>query len=194
MKCAAALEQLEEYFSMSVDDPQHIAMKQHMMECESCAEQFVVWSASEHWMEEDDADFHAEDAPSIPVSQVMERIYNEQPWLTPIHRRSHTLSLHSRQIIVGITAFFMAIFLCALVVLFIHNERLDSYETGGFMSIALAGSDHSDLYIDLPTANDISEPTTLHIVPIIPHYWIAFSLFGVTFAFLLLNWLTRVRE
>lgn len=198
MKCAEALEWISDYADMPIDDPQREAIDRHLEGCEACAEQFAVWSASMDWMEdEDELELDAEQASSSAASRVMDRIYEEQDWLMPVHRRSHALSLRSRQVIAGIIAFCMAMFLCALVFLLIRNEQSNIHAVSGLLPTALAGSDHSGLDafdIELPVASNVSEPTILRVVPTIPHYWIALSLFGVTFALLLLNWLTRVRQ
>ncbi|WP_268623337.1 anti-sigma factor family protein [Paenibacillus alvei] len=198
MKCAEALEWISDYVDMPIDDPQREAIDRHLEGCEACAEQFAVWSASMDWMEDEvELGLDAEQASSSAASRVMDRIYEEQDWLMPVHRRSHALSLRSRQVIAGIIAFCMAMFLCALVFLLIRNEQSNIHAVSGILPTALAGSDHSGLDafdIELPVASNVSEPTILRVVPTIPHYWIALSLFGVTFALLLLNWLTRVRQ
>lgn len=198
MKCAEALEWISNYVDMPVDDPQREAIDHHLEGCEACAEQFAVWSASMDWMEDEaELELDAEQTSSLAASRVMDRIYDEQQWLMPVHRRSHALSLRSRQVIAGIIAFCMAMFLCALIFLLIRNEQSNINAVSGVLPTALAGSDHSGLdtfTIELPVASNVGEPAILHVVPTIPHYWIALSLFGVTFALLLLNWLTRVRQ
>ncbi|MCE5169542.1 hypothetical protein LQV63_09485 [Paenibacillus profundus] len=197
MKCAEALEWLSVYSDMPADDPQRQAIDKHLSECEACAEQFAVWAASEHWVEEEaDMEYSANPAAGFQMSSVMDRIYKEQDWLMPVHRRSQILSLRSRNMLAGIISFCMAIFLCALVVLLIRNGQSNMEEMSGLIPTVLAGSEQSSwstMSIELPVAS-VSDPMILHVVPTIPNYWIALSLFGVTFALLLLNWLTRVRK
>lgn len=197
MKCAEGLEWISEYADMPVDDPQRIVIDQHLAECETCVEQFAVWSASMHWMvDEGRAELDTEPAGTLTANRVMDRIYDEQQWLMPVGR-SHVLSLRSRHVIAGIIAFCMAMFFCALIFLLIRDEQSNVNGLGGLVPAALAGDNRSGLgtiNIELPVASSVSEPAILRVGPTIPHYWIALSLFGITFALLLLNWLTRVRQ
>ncbi|CAH8714185.1 zf-HC2 domain-containing protein [Paenibacillus thiaminolyticus] len=197
MKCAEALEWMPVYSQLPEDDPQRLAIEKHVSECESCAEQYSVWAASEEWME-DDSDILVREASGSGFSpaRVMNMIYEEQDWLVPVHQRSQTWSLRSRNMLAGIVAFCMGIFLCALIVLLVRREQSNIEDISGVIPTVVAGGDQSgwgNMTIGVPVAS-ISDPVILQVVPTIPHYWIALSLFGVTFALLLLNWLTRVRR
>ncbi|CAH8771442.1 zf-HC2 domain-containing protein [Paenibacillus dendritiformis] len=197
MKCAEALEWMPVYSELPEDDPQRLAIEKHLSECESCAEQYSVWAASEEWMEDDsDIDVREASDSGFSPARVMNMIYEEQDWLVPVHQRSQTWSLRSRNTLAGIVAFCMGIFLCALIVLLVRREQSNIEDISGVIPTVVAGGDHTgwgNMTIGVPVAS-ISDPVILQVVPTIPHYWIALSLFGVTFALLLLNWLTRVRR
>lgn len=197
MKCAEALEWMPFYSELPVDDPQRQAVEKHVGECESCAEQYSVWAASEEWVEDDsDIIVNETSGSGFTPARVMNMIYEEQGWLVPVHQRSQIWSLRSRNMLAGIVAFCMGIFLCALIVLLVRREHSNIEDISGLIPPVVAGGDQlgwGNMTIGVPVAS-ISDPVILQVVPTIPHYWIALSLFGVTFALLLLNWLTRVRR
>ncbi|WP_028544269.1 zf-HC2 domain-containing protein [Paenibacillus taiwanensis] len=197
MKCAEALDWISEYTDMPADDPRRLAIDNHLQECEGCAEQYRIWAASEEW-NEDLMDWEAEDEVferiTFEPALVMERIYSEDQWLMPVHRRGHRMSPRTRNVLAGIISFCLAVFLCSLIVLVIRLEPSKAEPVTGLIPAVIAGSTDATtnaIIVDIP-ADSAIEP--LLLVPTVPHYWIALSLFGVTFALLLLNWLTRVKQ
>ncbi|WP_195570937.1 anti-sigma factor family protein [Paenibacillus sp. 1001270B_150601_E10] len=198
MECAEALEWLPEYAGMPADDPQRLAIEQHLQECEACAEQYRIWAASEAWDEslvdwEEEEDCQ-EGPTTFRPELVMERIYNESGWLMPVQRRGYRMSPRVRNTLAGIIAFCVSIFICSIVVLAIRaDQEIPEMPTTGLVPTAVAGEVNAgSIQIELP-GTGASEPFLLHVAPTIPSYWIALSLIGIVFALLLINWLTRVK-
>ncbi|NMM54153.1 zf-HC2 domain-containing protein [Paenibacillus aquistagni] len=200
MECAEALEWLPEYAGMPADDPQRLAIEEHLLECEACAEQYRIWAASEEWDEslidwEDEEENELEVSSSFRPELVMERIYNESGWLMPVQRRGYRMSPLLRNKLAGIIAFCVSIFICSIVVLAVRaDQEIPSIPTTGLVPTAIAGETSPNaIQIELPGAGT-SEPFLLHVAPTIPGYWIALSLIGIIATLLLVNWLTRVRS
>ncbi|UHA72976.1 anti-sigma factor family protein [Paenibacillus sp. 481] len=195
MKCAETLDCISMYEDMPIDDPQRQVIEEHLSGCQACAEMYAVWAASEQW--EDELTSEPEWSASSPFqsNHVMERIFKEEDWLVPVHQRSQTFSLRSRKMLSGLIAFCLTIFLSSLTVLLVRSEQSNMEHLSGMIptSVAGVGEGWESVSINVPVAG-VSEPVLLQVVPAVPHYWIALSLFGVTFALMLLNWLTRVRH
>lgn len=198
MKCTEVLRLLPIYLDLSIHDPQRTAIEQHIAQCEGCAEQCAVWSASEHWIADNDAEtYQLMNTKKLSTTRVMDRIYDEQRWLRPIHQRSYVLSLRSRHAIMMIIAFSAAILLCVCMIKFTATGSTNVKQISGFVPITLPEgrySELSDITFEVPVGDNISDFMVLHIMPFIPHYWIALGLFSVIVALLLLNWLMRVRQ
>ncbi|MGZ9584054.1 zf-HC2 domain-containing protein [Paenibacillus marinisediminis] len=203
MECAEALDWISEYADMPADDPLRQEIERHLQDCESCTEQYNVWNVSEQWDEDmTDWSLRAIDWDNeVPAHQfrpedVMERIYNDIPWFTPAHRRGNRMSPRMRNIFAGIVSFCLAVFLSGLLALAVTAEQPMAKPATGIVPTVVVGSVESEvssIEMELPDfgAND---PVLLDVVPTVPQYWIALSLFGISLALLLLNWLTRAKE
>ena len=204
MECAEALDWVSVFSDMPADDPQRLEIESHLAYCESCAEQYRVWSMSEQWDEEmTDWSLRTIDWEEAPVRQfrvedVMERIYHDNPWFTPVHRRGKRMSPRMRNMFAGVVSFCLAVFLSGLLALAITADQSNAEPVlTGIIPTTIAGDTASPPFgiieIDL-VEQGVHDPILLQVVPTVPQYWIALSLFGVSFALLLLNWLTRAKR
>ncbi|WP_028593546.1 hypothetical protein [Paenibacillus assamensis] len=202
MKCAEALEWISVYSDMPEDDPQRLSIQSHLSVCEGCAEEYLIWAASEAWTDDLVESSLAEAEINGPItfdsSLVMDRIYSEQEWLMPVHRRSHVMSLKMRNILVGVMSFCIVVFMSSLIVMAVYPNKAETgpSDQSGIIPTAIAGSNSTELDItigDVPYS-ETSEPLILQVVPTIPEYWIVYSLVGIIIASLLYHYLARMRR
>ena len=98
----------------------------------------------------------------------------------------------------GVVSFCLAVFLSGLLALAITADQSNAEPVlTGIIPTTIAGDTASPPFgiieIDL-VEQGVHDPILLQVVPTVPQYWIALSLFGVSFALLLLNWLTRAKR
>lgn len=203
MECAEAIDWLSVYVDLPDDDPQRVAIERHIEQCESCAEQYRVWAVSEQWDDEmTDWSLRAEDWDSTSSAQlfrmedVMERIYNDNPWFTPAHRRGNRMTPRMRNLFAGVVSFCLAVFLSGFLAIALSGGGSSVQLETGIVPTGIAGQEGtSSNFIEIDISEvGASDPVLLHVVPTIPQYWIALSLIGLAFALLLLNWLTRAKS
>ncbi|CAM3971190.1 hypothetical protein L1N85_04140 [Paenibacillus alkaliterrae] len=201
MNCNDAQERFGEYWDLSEQDDDRKAIDRHLLECNSCKEQFRLWEESEdmiRFLSEEDELI----GPTEHVNRnVMERIYAEESWLMPIPHKSYQFSKSFRRNFALIVAACMAMFACAFFVFVFDNEEGASQaqvaELSGLMDTANVSGDGlvitAGIFAEVPVAS-ISDPFVLKVVPAFPQYYVALSLLGIIMTLLILNWLSRTRS
>jgi len=201
MNCQQAQEMFGEYWDLQEGDSKRASLERHLLECGECAEEFRIWEESGDLIR----GFADESAVFGPVDHVnkgvMDRIYAEQSWLMPVGHRTYQFTAAFRMKAAAVIAACMAIFLCGFFYLVFGTPAEDQdanvFRMTGLLDTANAASDATavgaDFYDSVPVAS-ISDPIVLQVVPTVPHYWIALSLFGMIAALLILNWLSRTRS
>lgn len=204
MKCDDVQDKFCEYWDLPEQSPERRAVDDHLLACESCAEQFRLWEESERLIR----DFSVQEEVIGPVDHlnrgVMERIYAEQSWLRPIAHKSYHFSHSFRRNTAILTACLMAIFMSALLFFAFQNHTAETasstekvHQLTGLIETANASSDSTlitaKFSTEIPVAS-ISDPFVLQVVPTYPQYWIALSLLGIIMTLLILNWLSRTRS
>lgn len=201
MKCIDAHTIFGQYWELSEDDAERGALDRHLMECESCAEQFRLWEESEELIRilSEEEDFIG---PAEHVNRgVMERIYAEQSWLMPVSHKSYHFSRSFRRNIAIVIAACLAMFASAFFVFVFDQDggtqQAQIAELSGLIETANASGDamkiNAGFYAEVPVAS-ISDPFVLQIVPSFPQYYVALSLLGIIMTLLILNWLSRTRN
>jgi len=201
MNCQEAQELFGEYWDLPEGDPGRAALESHLLGCETCAEEFRFWEESEDLIRgftDRSVEFGSVDHVS---RNVMDRIYAEQSWFMPVGNRTYHFSAAFRMKAAAVIAGCMAIFLCGFFYLVFgqpsEEPNANVFRMTGMLDTANAASDATvvgaDFYESVPVAS-ISDPIVLQVVPTVPQYWIALSLFGMISALLILNWLSRTRS
>jgi hypothetical protein len=201
MNCQEAQELFGLYWDMDHENPERLALQAHLLICEDCAEEFQIWEESESMIRS----LSSEDALAGPFDHVnrsvMDRIYSEQSWFMPVKNRTYHFSPSFRRNIAAVIACCMAMFVCGFFYL-AFGTSADTSSTQlanvtGLLDTANAASNVStisaDFYKDVPVAS-ISDPLVLQVVPTVPQYWVALSIFGMIMTLLILNWLSRTKS
>ncbi len=201
MKCEQAQELFGIYWDMPEDDRDRLALEQHMLECEACAEEFRIWEDSA-LMIRDLSQAEAIDMPSDRLSKgVMDRIYAEESWFMPVKERTYQFSNAFRRNVAAVIASCMAMFATAFFYLVFGTPSTESSseqvaKLTGLLDTANATSDAAaisvEFYSEIPVAS-ISDPLVLQVVPTFPQYWVALSILGMIMTLLTINWLSRTR-
>jgi hypothetical protein len=201
MKCEQAQELFGIYWDMPEDDRDRIALEQHMLDCEACAEEFRIWEDSA-LMIRGLSQAERIDIPIDRVSKgVMDRIYAEESWFMPVKERTYQFSNAFRRNVAAVIASCMAMFATAFFYLVFGSTTTETSseqvaKLTGLLDTANASSDAAaisvEFYSEVPVAS-ISDPLVLQVVPTFPQYWVALSILGMIMTLLTINWLSRTR-
>ncbi len=203
MTCDDVQESFSVYRNFMPDDTWKMAMDEHMRLCEECREQFQFWEESERLIREfSDEDSFVPSEQSHQLSRnVMDRIFDEQPWMAPVTEKNYSFSKGFRRNLSIMIAACMALFGCSLFILLFGQKNatggMDVTAMQGLMDTGFASTERmisaSGFYAEVPIAS-ISDPLVLKLVPTFPQYYVALSLIGLVMALLTLNWLSRTRN
>jgi hypothetical protein len=201
MKCEQAQELFGIYWDMPEDDRDRIALEQHMLDCEACAEEFRIWEDSALMIR----DLSQAETIVLPIDHVskgvMDRIYAEESWFMPVKERTYQFSNAFRRNVAAVIASCMAMFATAFFYLVFGTTTTESSteqvaKLTGLLDTANASSDTAaisvEFYQEVPVAS-ISDPLVLQVVPTFPQYWVALSILGMIMTLLTINWLSRTR-
>lgn len=199
MKCESIQELFGDYWDLPADDHMRAQVDDHIRECAECAEQFNFWKESTELIQSM-SKFEEPVAYERISNNVMDRIYSDESWRIPVHHRSYSFSLRLRRSATAIIAVCMALFICSFLYSVVYDTPDRNVQVlsnvSGLLPAASAVDDGGlvdpEFYIDVPTAS-ISDPFVLKMTPTYPHYWVAVSLFGLIFALLIMNWLSRTK-
>lgn len=136
--------------------------------------------------------------------RVMDRIYEESPWLVPGEHRRSRVSPAARKYMSVWIAGFLAVFLCSFLFLNLNGspapEASTSHtalkDTGILPTGVLENESLSENYkYDIPVPkNGIMDPLVVSMVPTYPQYWMFLSILAVALALFSLGWIHRVRR
>ncbi|RXZ80245.1 zf-HC2 domain-containing protein [Paenibacillaceae bacterium] len=198
MKCQDVCDAFGLYWDLPANDPERVAVDQHLLGCVSCAEQFRIWEECEAAIR----DLANQPILLGPVDHinrsVMDRIYSEESWFKPAKPRRKPLSALFRRNAYALVACCMTIFAIGfLYFLFGQQTGSSNVEITGMLDTVKANDGISlistDFYKEVPMAS-ISDPVVLKASPAIPGYLVALCLLGVLTTMLTLNWLSRTRR
>lgn len=136
--------------------------------------------------------------------RVMDRIYEESPWLVPGEHRRARVNPAARKYMSVWIAGFLAVFLCSF--LFLNWNGSSSQEnspqaapvmdTGilptGLLKTTSTSPQYQYHIKDMSTG--IMEPLVANIVPTYPQYWILLSISALALALFSLGWIHRARK
>ena len=197
MTCEEAQEKFAWYWDLAAEDPARQAVDRHALNCVCCQEELRLWEESRMLVRSLGAEqeFRADTLNGINL-QVMDRIYREQSWLTPLRRRSRAFTGKIRRKTVAATACAMLFFLVGLVYLITGGPSAHPSEQIIQMPGLLDGSGATTVsakfYENVPMAS-ISDPMMLPGSPSISPYLVAMSIAALLMTLLAMNWLLRTR-
>nr|WP_281886965.1 zf-HC2 domain-containing protein [Paenibacillus sp. YYML68] len=194
------------YWDLKEEDPERRAVDEHLVECEACAEEFMIWQESMTLIREVPAAELQESRMGVS-SSVMSRIYAEESWRVPVADRFYHFSGKLRR------NFMASIAACLLVFAFtfwVSIMQEPSYEPAtsqssvfgriGDPAVAAGGQQESMNVHAMPTAvaslKGFNQPVAYQIGPIhtLKDYLLFVSLLGLTSTLLIMNWLSRTRQ
>lgn len=207
-RCEQIQNRIAEYWDLPEDHSHCIEVDRHIAQCETCAEQFRLWSESRDLIR--DGHVFAEDPnhqqPSRSIAdQVMNRIYKEESWKFSIALKMYNLSDSVRRNVTIILSFCLALFVISFLrALFARTNTTDLLNEESYSAIVPVASAVGDRGRDLNQVFDaaqgvpvasISDPLIFRVghVPTSPDYFLIFSILGMAMTILTINWLSRIK-
>ncbi|MFS0722634.1 hypothetical protein [Paenibacillus sp. 1P07SE] len=196
MTCEEAQQTFAWYWDLADGDPRRLSVDLHTAECRACQEELKLWEESRLLIRA----LAEEDAPKVSYAamnrDVMDRIYREQSWLTPLRRRGRALAGHVRRRSVAALACCMVFFMVALAFMMFGSTSPAAPEQIIQMPGMLDGSGVTTVSAKfneaIPMAS-ISDPFVLNVPRSVPTYLITMSVAGLLMTLLAMNWLLRTR-
>ncbi|MCM3269202.1 zf-HC2 domain-containing protein [Paenibacillus elgii] len=208
MKCDDVYDFFGVYWDLPEDDPNRLAVDEHIKNCPACAEEFQIWQESTELIRTAGVETTLDGGEVSVSSSVMKRIYEDESWRVPVGDRLYQFSYKLRRNLTAVIACFIALFMVTFYFSFMNDGR---YEAGsphesavfGRMNdpvVAVAGQSDSMNVHAMPTAvaslRGFSDPFMYQVGPIrtINDYMLFVSLFGLTGTLLIMNWFSRTRQ
>lgn len=195
MNCHQFQEMIGLYWDMADDDPLRDTIESHVKECADCAAEFSIWQDSLECIRQSAEEVPAEIIPEPhTISQVMERIYKEDPWTRPLSHRIVHRNVWFQRTAAFVAAAWMIFFLYTLAdIALLETTRgeagLDKV-TGLVPAASAAENETMNLVLDVPVAS-ISDPVVVVAAPHVPDYIIALAIIGLIISLLILNRLSN---
>lgn len=203
MNCSDVQEKLDIYFDLPPDHPERRMVDEHVRECDICAEMMALWQESMNWLEAAErSPSSQEPAQRFPqssfASQVMNRIYEHEPWRLPINERAFSDKMKRKM--TAIMAFCLALLICSLFYIAVSDkEPFPQTENSvfGLHEAQLATGDSTDSRLHIDSAkksamiSQIVEPLKLSPLQSNPDYLLVLSVLGIFSTLLIMNWLSR---
>ncbi len=201
MKCEEIQEWFGEYWDLPKHDLRRKHVEGHIASCPACAEEFHIWQESSSLIKADMSPWSAPSGGHVSVG-VMDRIYADESWRIPIPERTYRFSYKTRRNLSAVIAFFLTLFIYSFVYSVITDfqpvDANSGHELTSMFPVNSIEDSHSitsksSILEGVPVAS-ISAPSILKLEPPDrPHYFLALSIFGIVFALLTMNWLSRTK-
>ncbi|MHA0855418.1 anti-sigma factor [Paenibacillus sp. CMAA1364] len=196
MKCSEAQDIFGMMWDLPTDDPKRLMLEQHIATCSECSSEFELWEESQFLLEEL-SDEWTEMASESVNRQVMDRIYNESPWLIQDQSKPFAVSGFARnRLAIWIVGCLILFFVSSILLITIEPSKsnIETIPTHGILPTGIAGSPGMDTYI-IPALNSgIIEPFVVSMGPTHPFYWMILSIISVALALYSLRRLSRIRH
>ncbi|WP_040951173.1 anti-sigma factor family protein [Gorillibacterium massiliense] len=204
MNCSEVQELFGNYFDLPEDDSRRILVDKHISECVACAEEFRMWEESYDLIRavQDDSSELLQ-APQIS-SSVMDRIYKDEGWRTPVSAKMYAIPFKLRRNLTAVIALCIAIFAVSFIyVLTGSHGAVNVAEPHQALGVISKPASYSfDSITDEATLQNtavasigfsIMEPMKWGNPSSTPNYWLVMSLIGFICTLLFLNWFSRTR-
>jgi hypothetical protein len=214
MKCDDIQDWLGVYWDLAQDDPNRLAVDEHISRCENCAAEFEIWQESTELIKSA-AGADVVGGSQTPISKsVMKRIYEDEAWRVPVADRMYAISFKFRRNVTAMIAFCLALFIFSFVYTITHQPNKDYVAVAPDSSVfgrigdpvVVAGAGVAPPKQDsmnvraMPSAvaslKGFNEPFMYQVGPIHTYkdYMLFLSLIGLTSTLLVMNWLSRTRS
>jgi hypothetical protein len=205
MKCTEVQELLPVYWDLTETDERRLEADLHIQGCAMCREEFEMWRESTELIrstiievKRSEADF---ELPSTLSNQVMQRIYKEEPWRTPVTERLYHFSYSLRRNLTAAISFCLALFMFSFLYSVVYNEPVNEAATEsiafGLQPVAAVASDKGSSIqaVQLTASIRPQEPFMLKdgLIQSTPDYLLVLSLLGLISTLLVMNWLGRTK-
>lgn len=200
MKCCEAQELFGLMWDIPSEDPKRRMLEQHIATCSECSAEFQFWEESRLLIQDLDMEITEEQSESVN-RQVMDRIFNESPWLIQDKGKPFAVSgATRRRISLWISACIM-LFLISFFFFIMMDRSTQSVEpvpTNGIFTTGVAGNPSNLLengsYIIPELNSGIIEPLVVSMGPTHPLYWMVLSILSVALALFSLRRLSHIRR
>jgi predicted anti-sigma-YlaC factor YlaD len=205
MKCMEVQELLPVYWDLAESDERRVEADQHIQGCAICREEFNMWHESTELIRSTIFEAKRQEAelelPSTLSNQVMQRIYKEEPWRTPVTERLYDFSFSLRRKLTAAISFCLALFMFSFLYSIVTNEPVNDAAsesiTLGLQPVAAVASDKGSSIqaVQLTASIRPQEPFMLKdgLIQSTPDYLLVLSLLGLISTLLVMNWLGRTR-
>ncbi|HEX7055923.1 MAG TPA: zf-HC2 domain-containing protein [Bacilli bacterium] len=202
MICREIQELFAEYWDLPEDDPVRAAVDKHVAECRACSEEFQIWQEAAQMIKSEIVPL-ARPEPANVAQTVMNRIYADESWRIPIPDRTYRISYRMRRILTALVSFFMAMFILSIFYAMVSganpSENAGGQSLAEMFPVDTIQDGHSikakSVILDGVPVASISAPAVIKLEPPDrPHYFLGFSIFGMIFTLLTMNWLSRIRN
>lgn len=204
MRCENIQELFSEYWDWPESDLRRRRVDEHIGHCLKCEQEFRLWQESSALIKEAVQLCMPETIGGARIAdRVMNRIYREDSWRMPVHRRVYRFSRRLRRRLTLVMSFFLAAMSVSLFAAIANPPEEEAQTFPAIMPVATAGTSSGggvqlasggSVLEGMPVAS-ISDPLVLRVGPAEsgPNYWMVLSLLGIVVTLLIMNWLSRIR-
>lgn len=199
MKCCEAQELFGLMWDLPETDPRRLMLQQHLSTCSDCAAEFHLWEESHHLIQTL-SDEEVTDTQLDAVNRnVMERIYQESPWLIQDQSKPFAVSsITRRHLSMWIAGCLMLFLVSFLFFMTMDHSSSKAAPANGILPTGVAGSStllpQQEKY-NIPALNSgIIEPLVVTMGPSHPQYWMVLSILSIALALFSLRRLSRIRR
>lgn len=204
MNCNDIQELFGIYFDLPNDDPRRTSVDEHIKGCSTCCEEFQMWAESTDLirMAKDEAVPFVITAPPV-TNRVMNRIYSDESWRTPVTGRIYSIPYRLRRNLTAVIAFCLALFVMSFVYQFTDQDSGGAQASAqyGIKQTAKATDNpadslnvHSMTRATLVSASPtIIDPVKLGPLRTVPDYTLSMSILGLISTLLIMNWFNRTK-
>nr|WP_150959819.1 zf-HC2 domain-containing protein [Aneurinibacillus sp. XH2] len=207
MNCAEVQDLIEIYTDLPPDDERRLRVDEHVNHCTDCKNELQIWIESAEWIAREEAlpssRPAAMEGPQFS-SRVMNRIYEQESWRTPVSDRIYSISYKVRRRLTAFISFCLALFMFSFLYSLVYRPAPESQpvESGifGFHQAVSAADNYAEpslhTQVMMQSASSktaIIEPLKLGPIQTYPDYLLVISFLGLIAALLIMNWLSRIR-
>jgi hypothetical protein len=193
------------YWDLPDTDIRRLEADRHILECDACREEFDIWRESTELIRTSILESKREEAghetKTVMSQRVMDRIYQEDPWRTPVTERIYSFSFALRRKLTAAISFCIALFIFSFLYSLLSSKPVNDGSTEsitfGLQPVAEAVSDKGSTIqaIQMTASIRPQEPFMLKsgLIYSTPDYLLVLSLLGLISTLLIMNWLGRTR-
>ena len=170
IKCDDILMYIDQYWSMDDNNPTKIEIEAHLCDCEHCAQLFDLGMFASSDIPTWEQPLMTADGVRI-TNNVMERIYQENDWAMPIHKKKYQFTTHFKRnmaivISASVVALFLAVFSFLSTDAQVNSNNLEANQSGVIdVAVAKSSTSSTDVLVEHVAVASLSDPIIMEAVP-----------------------------